>query len=97
MISLDDPEPDQRVSVIQVGQDAAGHWLVQESAGRLEGRFVSFDAAIAYARSERRSLCGATITLSQAPLVPIVPFSAVQPWERAKPHVAIFPLPEVSQ
>lgn len=88
MLSLVDAEPDQRTSILRVGQDAAGHWLVQESEGRLEGRFVSFSAAIAYARSERHAFPGATIAISQTPIVPIVPFSPVQPWERAMPHAA---------
>ena len=86
MLSCIDPEPDQRVSTLQVGQDSAGHWLVQESHGRLEGRFVSFNAAMAYAHSECHSFPGATIVVASTPLVAIVPFSPVQPWERATTH-----------
>jgi len=37
-----EPEPDQSGRILKVGQDPAGHWLVQENNGKLEGRFVSF-------------------------------------------------------
>ncbi|MFA5962459.1 MAG: hypothetical protein WC804_00445 [Sphingomonas sp.] len=77
MVSLVDPEPDQTGPVLKVGQDKAGHWLVQDKAGMLEGRFVSFAAAMSFARSERHSLPGATIVRAVAPLVPIVSFAPV--------------------
>ena len=96
MASSIDPEPDQRVSTLQVGQDSAGHWLVQESGRRLEGRFVSFSSAMAYAHSECHSFPGAVIVLSSTPLVPIVPFSPVQPWERAVPRRASAPALEAA-
>lgn len=82
-MSPTDPEPDQPNCTIKVGQDAAGHWLVQDNKGKLEGRFVSFAAAMAFARSERQSLPGAVIALAIDPLVPIVSFAPVQPWETA--------------
>ena len=34
-------DPDRQARLIYVGQDRAGHWLVQDSAGQLEGRFIS--------------------------------------------------------
>ena len=86
MLSPTDPEPDQRPPVLKVGQDSAGHWLVQESGGRLEGRFISFNAAMTFARSEQSSFPGATIVLETSPLVPIISFAPVQPWEMATPH-----------
>lgn len=86
MISPTDPEPDPSLSILKVGQDSAGHWLVQDNGGRLEGRFVSFDAAMSFARSERYSLPGATIILSATPLVPIISFAPVEPWETAPRH-----------
>jgi hypothetical protein len=69
-----------------VGQDKAGHWLVQASNGQLEGRFVSFDTAMAFARSEQPVLPHATIVLAVTPLVPIVSFAPVAPWESAQPQ-----------
>ncbi|MGH6616564.1 hypothetical protein [Sphingomonas sp.] len=88
MLSPTDSEPDPRRPVLQVGQDSAGHWLVQESGGRLEGRFISFIAAMHFARREQSSFPGASVVLATSPLVPIVPFAPVQPWERAAPHGA---------
>lgn len=83
MISPDDPEPDQCDCILRVGQDRAGHWLVQENNGKLEGRFVSFAAAMAFARGESQALPGATIMVADTPLVPIVPFTPVAPDESA--------------
>ena len=88
MSSPTDPEPDRSRPVLQAGQDSAGHWLVQESGGRLEGRFISFAAAMHFARSERSSFPGAIVALATPPLVPMVSFAPVQPWERAAPHRA---------
>ena len=79
-----DPEPDQPGAVITVGQDCAGHWLVQDDRALLEGRFVSRAAAIGFARAERHAAGGATIMLATTPLVPIVPFAPVQSWETAQ-------------
>lgn len=78
-----DPEIDRHRCTINVGQDCAGHWLVQDSSGTLEGRFVSFSSAMAFARSEGRSLPNSAIVLAADPLVPIVSFAPVQPWETA--------------
>lgn len=82
---LPDPlsEPDQ--SIIYVGQDVAGHWLVQDNARRLEGRFVSFAAAMSYARAER-DIHHAEVAVVQAPLVPVVPFLPVGACEYALSH-----------
>lgn len=88
MLASIDSEPDQRDCILNVGQDRAGHWLVQENNGKLEGRFVNFAAAMAFARSERHSLPGATIVVAQAPLVPIVSFAPVAPWESAQSYRA---------
>lgn len=86
MPSPTDPEPDQRRYTLNVGQDRAGLWLVQDSGGKLEGRFVSFASAMAFARSERQALPGAAIVLAVDPLVPIVSFTPVEPWETAPRH-----------
>ncbi len=79
-----DPEPDQPGAVITVGQDCAGHWLVQDDRALLEGRFVSRAAALGFARAECHACGGATITLATTPLVPIVPFAPVESWETAQ-------------
>ncbi len=92
MTSPTDPEPDPKRStrsgnaVLKVGQDRAGHWLVQQSGGTLEGRFISFAAAMAFARSEAQMLPGATIVRMTTPIMPIVPFAPVEPWETTVPH-----------
>lgn len=87
MSSVADPEPDRRISVLTVGQDNRGHWLVQQRGGRLEGRFISFAAAMSFARSERQA-CGATIVVETGPLVPTVSFAPVEAWEHAVRHAA---------
>lgn len=86
MVSPTDPEPEQASCVLRVGQDAAGHWLVQDGLGKLEGRFVSLATAMAFARGEQRSLPGASIVRAVHPIVPTVPFAPVQPWETAHSH-----------
>ena len=74
-------EPDQRGLVIYVGQDQAGHWLVQDSGKRLEGRFVSRAAAISYARAETE-IYHARVAIATSALVPLVSFDPVGPDER---------------
>ena len=76
-----DPEPDSSGSIIHVGQDAAGHWLVQQQGGGLEGRFISLATAMAFARAEQRSLPGASVVRVLAPMVPSISFAPVEPWE----------------
>ncbi|OJU22420.1 MAG: hypothetical protein BGN95_09510 [Sphingomonas sp. 66-10] len=83
MIAAINSEPDQRGSILLVGQDKAGHWLVQAQQGGLEGRFVSRDAAFAFARAERRSIPGATIELAVQPMISAVSFAPPAPDERA--------------
>lgn len=74
------PEPDEPAT-IYVGQDSAGRWLVQDSGHRLEGRFVSRDAAIGYARGECR-MHHACLCMATAPLVPLVSFAPLTDGER---------------
>ena len=85
MIAPVDPDPDQpgTHSVIYVGQDRAGHWLVQESGGRMEGRFVSRAAAWSFARAERHGFAGACVVAASQPLIPTVSFDPVRPDEFA--------------
>lgn len=80
MASEPTPEPDEPAT-IYVGQDAAVHWLVQDSGHRLEGRFVSRDAAIGYARGECR-MHHACLCMATAPLVPCVSFAPLTDGER---------------
>ncbi len=86
MVSPLDPDPDQPGCTLSVGQDKAGHWLVQASSGQLEGRFVSFAAAMTFARSESQALPGAIIVVTAAPLIPTISFAPVAPWESAFPR-----------
>lgn len=88
MIAEIDPEPDQRPCVIYVGQDNAGHWLVQENHGHIEGRFISFETAFQYARSEARGIVGARVARAERPLVPTMSFDPVRPDERALARAA---------
>lgn len=78
-----DPEPDSTRPVLRVGQDAAGHWLVQQDGGGLEGRFVSLAAAATFAHAEAQSIPNATIVRALTPIVPSIPFAPVEPWETA--------------
>ena len=76
-------EPD----LFYVGKDCAGHWLVQDRHRRLEGRFVSFSAALRFAEAERQSY-HAGIELATVPLIPIIPFSPVAGEPREAAHGA---------
>jgi len=73
---------------ICVGQDRAGHWLVQASGGSLEGRFISFAAAMSFARSELGLLPPSRIEVRKTPMEATTSFAPLQPWERAVPKPA---------
>lgn len=62
------PGADGSAHVLVVGPDGSGRWLVQESFGTLEGYFISFEAALGFARRERHGIPGATVAVSCAPL-----------------------------
>lgn len=81
MSSEPHPEPDEPGLVIYVGQDRAGHWLVQDAGGRLEGRFVSRSAALSFARGECESY-HASLVMTGVPLVPLIPFGPVAAGEK---------------
>ena len=74
MISAISAEPDPAGTTILVGRDAAGHWLVQAGKGQFEGRFISSEAAWAFARAETRGMPGVRLVAATRPLVPTVPF-----------------------
>jgi hypothetical protein len=76
MSSEPNPEPDRQRLILYVGQDIAGHWLVQDSTRKLEGRFVSYGAALSYAQAERQ-IYNARVEVASAPLTPLVPFTPV--------------------
>jgi hypothetical protein len=80
-------EPDSTGIVIYVGQDRAGHWLVQDSRRNLEGRFVSYGAAMSYAQAER-DIYHASVEIVKTPLIPVIPFAPVGRDERALPRAA---------
>ena len=79
-------EPDPTGLVIYVGQDRAGHWLVQDSRRNLEGRFISYGAAMSYAQAEC-DIYHASVD-ANAPLVPVISFAPVGRDERALPRAA---------
>lgn len=83
MISAISAEPDPEGAILFVGRDVAGHWLVQGRRGQLEGRFISRDAAWAFARAECRALPGARIVDALRPLIPAVSFEPLRPDESA--------------
>jgi len=83
MTSAISAEPDPAGSIIFVGRDAAGHWLVQGHNGQLEGRFVSHTAAWTFARAECRGVPGARIVDALRPLIPTVSFEPLRPGECA--------------
>lgn len=55
-------------TVLLVGQDEHGRWLVQENHGLMEGMFVSREAALHYAALERHAFPGARIELAPSRL-----------------------------
>lgn len=69
-------EPDGQSSLIYVGQDRAGHWLVQDSARQLEGRFISRGAAMRYA-VEEAEIYHASVAVADTALTPLVSFDPV--------------------
>ena len=81
------PEPDQAGAVIYVGQDKAGHWLVQDSGKRMERCFISLAAAMSYAHGER-DLDHGTVEVSSTPLLPLISHGSVAAHERALAHAA---------
>ncbi|MFN3676453.1 MAG: hypothetical protein ACK4TC_10770 [Sphingomonas pseudosanguinis] len=80
-------EPAPQTRHIYVGQDRAGHWLVQDSVGMLEGRFVSRGAAMRFA-AEEADLYHASVTVADEALVPLVSFDPVAADARALAHAA---------
>jgi hypothetical protein len=52
-----------------VGQDRRGRWMVQENHGLIEGLFISRDAALHFAHLERHAFPGATVELTNEPLI----------------------------
>ena len=87
MSSEASPEPDPVAPVFYVGQDTAGHWLVQDNAKRIEGRFVSRAAALSFAEGERQ-IYHATVAIAPMPLVPLVSFAPLAAHEYALPRAA---------
>lgn len=76
--------PDQGATILWVGQDRDGHWLVQESHGLMEGRFVSRAAAWQFARAERHAFPGAALVEAEQPLAASISFDPPAPDERAR-------------
>ena len=54
--------------ILLVGQDRAGHWVVQETQGLLEGLFIDREAALRFARAERRHFTNGRVELASMPL-----------------------------
>ena len=51
-------------TILLVGQDDDGRWVVQENHGRVEGCFISRDAAICFAQAERAQFPGALVVIT---------------------------------
>lgn len=88
MISAISAEPDPSSPTLFVGRDTAGHWLVQGCKGQLEGRFISGDAAWAFAQSECRGIPGAIAVAALHPLVPANSFAPLRADEIVVAHAA---------
>ncbi|UYY77545.1 hypothetical protein [Sphingomonas sp. R1] len=88
MVSAIVPEPDPATSILWVGQDRDGHWLVQESHGLMEGRFVSRAAAWQFACAERHAFPGAALAEALQPLVASISFDPAGPDEHARRQAA---------
>ncbi|WP_245824455.1 hypothetical protein [Sphingomonas azotifigens] len=76
--------PEQGATILWVGQDRDGHWLVQENHGLMEGRFVSRTAAWQFARAERHAFPGAALMEAEQPLVASTSFDPPAPDECAR-------------
>lgn len=87
MLSASVSEPDPAEPIIYVGQDTAGHWLVQDSNKCLEGRFVSQAAAMSFARAERQIYHG-SVMIAAEPLAPLISFAPVAAHEHASAQEA---------
>jgi hypothetical protein len=87
MSSEPNPEPDERRLVIYVGQDKAGHWLVQDDGKKLEGRFVSRSAALSFAKGECQ-IYHASLEMARLPMVPLIPFDPVTAADHQLPRAA---------
>lgn len=59
-------------SIIFVGQDRRGQWIVEENHGLMGGIFRSRDAAMHFIADERASFPNASIEAATAPLSLIV-------------------------
>ncbi|MET0376902.1 MAG: hypothetical protein ABW128_21935, partial [Rhizorhabdus sp.] len=59
----------------------------QDSGRKLEGRFVSYGAAMSYAKAERE-IYHASVEVASAPLLPLFPFTPVGREEHALHHAA---------
>lgn len=71
-MTLDEPiEAGTAALTLLVGRDTAGHWLVQDSAGQIEGHFISERAAMRFARDEGE-IHHAAVALAVPPMVPRV-------------------------
>ncbi len=55
-------------SILLIGQDFEGHWIVQENHGLAEGCFTTREAAVRYAEAERAHFPGALVVLTPAKL-----------------------------
>lgn len=53
-------------TIILVGQDDRGRWLVEENHGLIEGAFRSKDDALRFANAERGQFPGAIVMVTQA-------------------------------
>ncbi|MFD1952187.1 hypothetical protein ACFSGX_15540 [Sphingomonas arantia] len=87
MSSAPTPTPDISGLVLYVGQDRAGHWLVQDNNSRIEGRFTCYASALSFAEAER-DIYHATVKITNRPLVPLISFGPAGPGEYALPRAA---------
>jgi hypothetical protein len=56
--------PSPETSVLMVGQDCRGNWVVQDQSGERGGLFVSRDAALRYVRDENRDRQRSVVMIS---------------------------------
>lgn len=55
-------------TIILVGQDDLGRWVVEENHGLIEGAFRTKNDALRFAQSERDQFPGAIVVITQAKL-----------------------------
>ncbi len=72
IMSVPDVPP---ASIIIIGQDRRGQWIVQENHGLMGGIFRSREAAMHFIEDERAGFPNASVETATLPLMVLTPWS----------------------